>query len=174
MDLKPKTTGLRPTAAKCVPECVFQHSCFIFVMCLLAATPAPPQTATDGIKLGDVDFTATLRVREYVWNWFEPAGSYENQYAYSGNILRLNFARAAWCSRLGCGDGRSVSARYAQCCDGSGAPGRARTRRELFLRECKPPVRGHGLCETALRALSLWSERISKPESGALRIWRWH
>ena len=92
MDLKPRTTGLRPTPAKCVPECAFQHSCFIFVMCLLAATPARPQTATDGIRLGDVDFTATLRVREYVWNWFEPARSYENQYAYSGNILRLNFA----------------------------------------------------------------------------------
>ena len=45
------------------------------------------------IKLGAVDFTATLRSRLYVWDWFQPAGTYQNQYAYSGNLLRLNFAQ---------------------------------------------------------------------------------
>ena len=39
-----------------------------------------------------MDFTATLRAREYVWDWFQPAGAYQNQYAYSGDLLRLNFA----------------------------------------------------------------------------------
>jgi hypothetical protein len=50
------------------------------------------QSAPDTIKLGDVDFTATLRAREYVWNWFQTTGAYQNQYAYSGDLLRLNFA----------------------------------------------------------------------------------
>jgi hypothetical protein len=50
------------------------------------------QTSPDAIKLGDVDFTATLRSREYVWDWFPAPGPYKNKYAYSGNLLRLNFA----------------------------------------------------------------------------------
>jgi hypothetical protein len=54
------------------------------------------QSASDGIKLGDnVAFTATLRSRAYVWDWFQPAGTYQNEYAYSGNLLRLNFAETA-------------------------------------------------------------------------------
>jgi hypothetical protein len=48
--------------------------------------------APDPIKIGDVAFTATLRSRLYVWDWFQPAGAFQNQYAYSGNLLRLNFA----------------------------------------------------------------------------------
>lgn len=59
---------------------------------LIAAVHANAQTAPGTIKLGDVDFTATLRSRLYVWDWFQPAGAYQNEYAYSGNILRLNFA----------------------------------------------------------------------------------
>ncbi len=52
-----------------------------------------PPRRPSGIKLGDVDtFTATLRAREYVWNWFQSAGPYQNQYAYSGDLPRLNFA----------------------------------------------------------------------------------
>jgi hypothetical protein len=39
------------------------------------------------------DFTATLRSRLYVWDWFQPAGTYQSQYEYSGNLLRLNFAQ---------------------------------------------------------------------------------
>lgn len=51
-----------------------------------AASPAPTP-----IKLGDVSFTGTIRARLYVWNWFQaPTG--ENQYEYSGDFLRLNFA----------------------------------------------------------------------------------
>ncbi|HXR10003.1 MAG TPA: hypothetical protein VN792_04455, partial [Candidatus Acidoferrales bacterium] len=59
---------------------------------MMAAGHAGAQSAPDAIKLGDVDFTATLRAREYVWNWFQTTGAYQNQYAYSGDLLRLNFA----------------------------------------------------------------------------------
>jgi hypothetical protein len=59
----------------------------------MTAARGGAQTApADGIMLGDVNFTATLRVREYVWNWFQPTAPYQNQYAYSGDLLRLNFA----------------------------------------------------------------------------------
>jgi hypothetical protein len=64
----------------------------VFAVGFVIAAHAGAQTAPDAIKLGDVDFTATLRSRVYAWNWFQGAGSYQNQYAYSGNLLRLNFA----------------------------------------------------------------------------------
>jgi hypothetical protein len=63
----------------------------LIAIALLAAVQACAQTA-DGIKLGDVTFTATLRSRIYAWDWFEPASGFQNAYGYSGNILRLNFA----------------------------------------------------------------------------------
>ena len=66
----------------------------LFLIGLMAGTQAFGQTtASDPIKIGDVDFTATLRLREYVWNWFQAAPAYQNKYAYSGNLLRLNFAK---------------------------------------------------------------------------------
>src|SRR5580658_3629257 len=69
--------------------------CLIFGLGLLAL-PAFAQTPSDGIKLSDnVTFTATLRARVYDWDWFEPAGSFENHYVYSGNFLRLGFAEKA-------------------------------------------------------------------------------
>jgi len=77
-------------------------ACFLSFMATLPASDEKPAVdngglttaggAPDTIKLGDVDFTATLRAREYVWNWFEATGTYNNQYAYSGDLLRLNFA----------------------------------------------------------------------------------
>jgi hypothetical protein len=57
----------------------------------IAWAQAPASGAADPIKLGDVTVTGTLRSRLYVWDWFQPATG-ENQYEYSGNILRLNFA----------------------------------------------------------------------------------
>lgn len=48
--------------------------------------------ATDSIQLGSVDFSATLRLRLYGWDWFQPVAG-ENAYAYSGDLLRLNFSR---------------------------------------------------------------------------------
>jgi hypothetical protein len=64
----------------------------LFALCVITAVPACAQTA-DPIKLGDVVVTATLRSRVYVWDWFTPVTpGYQNQYAYSGDLLRLNFA----------------------------------------------------------------------------------
>ena len=67
------------------------------LLILLAATVAFGQSADPPMKLGDVSVTGTLRLRVYGWNWFEPASG-DNAYAYSGNILRLNFAekRKGW------------------------------------------------------------------------------
>jgi Alginate export len=55
------------------------------------------QTADQPMKLGDVAVTGMFRARGYAWDWFE-APSGENQYGYSGNILRVNFAerRKGW------------------------------------------------------------------------------
>jgi hypothetical protein len=64
----------------------------LFSIALFAAANLNAQTDPDPIKLGDVDFTATLRSRAYIWNWFQTTGGYQNEYAYSGNLLRLNFA----------------------------------------------------------------------------------
>ena len=64
----------------------------IFTLGFLAASQVFAQTS-DPIKLGDVNFTASLRSRIYVWDWFAPTGTaYQNQYAYSGNLARFNFA----------------------------------------------------------------------------------
>ncbi len=61
--------------------------------CALASLAAPTYAQSDAgpLKLGDVEVTGSLRDRVYVWDWFQtPAAN--NQYAYSGNLLRLNFA----------------------------------------------------------------------------------
>jgi hypothetical protein len=62
---------------------------------MLAQMPA--HDAADPIKLGDVTVTGSLRSRVYVWDWFQSATG-RNQYEYSGNLLRLNFAekRSTW------------------------------------------------------------------------------
>lgn len=67
---------------------------FILAGVVFAQTAPTPDTP---MKVGDVTLTGTLRSRVYVWNWFQgPTG--ENQYAYSGNYLRLNLAEKfnAW------------------------------------------------------------------------------
>jgi hypothetical protein len=60
-------------------------------------TPAETPDPASPIKVGDVTLTGTLRDRVYVWNWFQAATG-ANQYAYSGNYLRLNLAESfsAW------------------------------------------------------------------------------
>jgi hypothetical protein len=65
---------------------------FPLVIGLFAAAWANAQTPSGGATFGDTTITATLRSRGYVWDWFEPAGPYQNQYAYSGNLLRVNFS----------------------------------------------------------------------------------
>lgn len=49
-----------------------------------SVSPAP-------IKLGDVTVTGTLRARAYAWDWFTPTSG-NDEYQYSGNVLRVNFA----------------------------------------------------------------------------------
>lgn len=68
-----------------------------FLLVLLAVTVAFGQSAPEPVKLGDVTVSGTLRSRIYAWDWFQPSSG-ENQYAYSGNLLRLNFAekRQGW------------------------------------------------------------------------------
>ena len=69
----------------------------ILVLPLLAASVSFGQSADTPVKLGDVTVTGTLRARAYAWDWFA-ASSGDNQYAYSGNLLRVNFAehRKGW------------------------------------------------------------------------------
>ena len=64
-----------------------------------ATSPAPPAPAAAPapLKVGDVTVTGTLRPRVYAWDWFQPALG-NNEYQYSGNLLRLNFSenRRKW------------------------------------------------------------------------------
>lgn len=70
---------------------------YAFLLVLLAATAAFGQSSPPATMLGDVAMTGTLRSRMYDWDWFQPASG-TNQYIYSGNLLRLNFAekREGW------------------------------------------------------------------------------
>ncbi len=60
-----------------------------------AAVPAP--AGPGPLKLGNVTITGTLRSRAYAWDWFQPLSG-NNDYAYSGNVLRLNLSenRRTW------------------------------------------------------------------------------
>jgi len=61
-----------------------------------SATPTSGQSAAapaagGPITLGPVTFTGSVRLRFSTWDWFQPVTG-ENQYEYSGNLIRLNFA----------------------------------------------------------------------------------
>src|SRR5215472_10564071 len=56
-----------------------------------APAPAPSAPAIKPIQLGPVTITGSLRARLYAWDWFE-APPAENQYQYSGNLLRLSLS----------------------------------------------------------------------------------
>lgn len=60
--------------------------------CAFAQSDAPAP-----LKLGDVTVNGSLRSRVYFWDWFQPASG-NNNYAYSGNILRVAFSQKnhAW------------------------------------------------------------------------------
>ena len=56
------------------------------------AAPAPAAAGSpDSLRLGDVVVSGSLRSRLYAWDWFQPTTG-ENQYEYSGNLLRVNLA----------------------------------------------------------------------------------
>jgi hypothetical protein len=58
---------------------------------LVAPQPAPAQVTAPQLKLGDVTVTGSVRARGYAWSWFKPLAG-NNEYQYSGNILRINLA----------------------------------------------------------------------------------
>lgn len=64
---------------------------------LLAAALTFGQSTFTPIQLGDVTVSGSLRSRLYAWDWFQPSTG-QNQYEYSGNLFRLNFAekRGTW------------------------------------------------------------------------------
>ena len=64
---------------------------YSLALMVILAAPGFAQQAPEPLKLGDVTMTGTLRTRLYVWDWFQPTSG-NNEYAYSGDILRLNFA----------------------------------------------------------------------------------
>jgi hypothetical protein len=69
----------------------------ILVLSLIVAAASLGQSADTPIQLGDVAVTGTFRTRIYGWDWFEPPSG-NNQYGYSGNLLRVNLTehRKGW------------------------------------------------------------------------------
>jgi hypothetical protein len=58
----------------------------------VAAASQPAQAAApQPLKLGGWTVTGSLRARGYSWDWFKPTAG-NNDYQYSGNILRFGFA----------------------------------------------------------------------------------
>ena len=51
-----------------------------------AAAPAP-------MKIGDINFSGSIRTRGEAWDWFQ-AASGDNQYGFSGNIARFSFSQS--------------------------------------------------------------------------------
>ena len=62
-----------------------------------APAAAPSASAFAPIKLGNVTFSGTLRLRLYDWDWFVPKSG-NNSYLYTGNLLRFGFSqdRDSW------------------------------------------------------------------------------
>lgn len=61
--------------------------------CGAQTVPAPAAAlAAAPLKIGDVAVTGSLRARVEGFDWFQPTTG-ENNYAYSGNIFRISFAR---------------------------------------------------------------------------------
>ncbi|MBI4905856.1 MAG: hypothetical protein HY820_19640 [Acidobacteria bacterium] len=56
---------------------------------LFLCTAAMAQQAPAPLKLGNIIVTGSIRARAYGWDWFEASTGTSN-YAYSGNLLRLN------------------------------------------------------------------------------------
>ena len=66
----------------------------VFLATLMGSIAWPQQTPTDGHKIGGVTVQGSIRSRVEAWDWFQ-AGSGENKYAYSGNLLRFSFSKSA-------------------------------------------------------------------------------
>src|SRR6267143_257952 len=102
--------ALRPSREKCsqgsVPggydmrplilACLLLMCTLAYAQTLSSATnsggPATGAPAVSGpLTLGPVTVTGSVRLRGSAWDWFEPIAG-ENQYEYSGNLVRVNFA----------------------------------------------------------------------------------
>jgi hypothetical protein len=68
-----------------------------FSKCSILFALAAGAVCGQDTKIGDVAFSGSLRSRMYDWDWFQPASG-NNNYVYSGNLLRLKFSqnRDAW------------------------------------------------------------------------------
>ena len=69
---------------------------FLVQFGLLAATGYAQSVALPAaapIKIDGVTVTGSLRSRLYGWDWFQPTSG-ENNYVYSGNLLRLGFSKS--------------------------------------------------------------------------------
>jgi hypothetical protein len=64
---------------------------FFFAALVTGNAMAQSAASSDAIQLGNVNFSGTLRLRLYDWDWFQPATG-QNHYIYSGDLLRLNFS----------------------------------------------------------------------------------
>ncbi len=71
----------------------------VALACFPKGSPAQSTPGNDSIQAGPIIFAGSLRSRLYEWDWFQPASG-ENNYQYSGNILRLGLSqngdRWAW------------------------------------------------------------------------------
>jgi hypothetical protein len=65
-----------------------------FALPVAAQTPPANGNGSTAAKAasGPVIF-GSLRVREEIWNWFEPTGNFDNDYAFTGAILRVGVSQ---------------------------------------------------------------------------------
>jgi len=67
----------------------------LLVICVLTSrVTSAQQPATGEHKIGGVTFQANLRSRVEIWDWFR-ADSGDNNYAFSGSVLRFGFSKSA-------------------------------------------------------------------------------
>jgi hypothetical protein len=64
----------------------------VAALCLPQRSHAQTAAGPDAVQPGNVVFSGSLRSRLYAWDWFEPTSG-QNNYAYSGNILRLGLSQ---------------------------------------------------------------------------------
>lgn len=63
-----------------------------FVPAFAADPPQPAAGAPGTLKLGEVDFSGTWRIRGEFWDWFD-APPADSNYAFGGSLLRLSFGQ---------------------------------------------------------------------------------
>src|SRR5262249_4974223 len=64
-------------------------TCFLLFS---AALPAMAQDTTP-IEIRGVTFSGSIRERYEAWDWFQSPGNTQNQYGYSGTVIRFGFSQ---------------------------------------------------------------------------------